>query len=301
MAQKILIYGVNGSQMGAGAEVLMQRGYGIRIVTRNQDAAKKWAAKGAEIAVGDMADLDAMKEASKGCDAIFLLLPTFRDSDALGAKFGLNAIEAANAAGIKKVIWNTAGPLPDPSDSEASGTQVLGAIKANGMSYLGLQPTVYMENFLGPWTLKGLERGVLSYPTPPGFRIQWGAARDFGLIASSALKGDLPNEIIQLGGPRALTGDEVCATFSQALGRPLSYEMTPVETFKSYLAAGPGPHIAEMIGGLYQAIQTAPDQLQPGFVLDAEAIATRFGVELTTLDQWIAFNRAAFTGIAHSA
>lgn len=297
MTNTILVYGASGAQMGPGTEFLISAGHKVRVFTRSVEKAAEWKAKGAEPIIGDMSDYDVMRRASEGCDALFLLIPTFRGSDALGATFGLNAIKAAADAGIKKVIWNTAGPLPDEGSEAAetsSGWQVLREMKAQGISYLGLQPLTYMENLFGPWNTIRMADGVVSYPTPPEFKMQWVAARDFGVVADAALTGALPNEIIRLGGPAALDGNDVTNAFVSSLGGEFSYQMTPVETFQPYLEQSGAMDVAAMIGGLYAAIQAAPQEMQPGFILDADAIADRFGIKLTSLEDWITMNRVTF-------
>ncbi|MEM9907591.1 MAG: NmrA family NAD(P)-binding protein [Cyanobacteria bacterium P01_D01_bin.44] len=288
---KILVYGANGTQAGATAQALMERGHQIRVLMRSEEKAKPWVSKGAEVVLGDMGNIDSLKRANEDCDAVFLLVPTFRASNEDGVSFGLNAVKAAKAAGISKIIWNTSGPIADENSEQADtdpGACILRQLKAEGLSFLGLQPTIYMENLLGPWVIDHLmTSSVLAYPIPHDFKIQWVAARDFGVVAAAALPGELPNEVVQLGGPQALDGNQLTDIFSRCLGRPLSFETMPIETFRDSLTVAAGPHIAGIVAGLYQAIQTAPEQLQPAFVLDSASLSRRFNVTLTSLESWI--------------
>ena len=295
---KVLVYGANGAQGGAAAKALMGNGYDIRVLMRSEEKGADWATKGAEVAIGNMGDLDSLKRAGEGCDAVFLIVPTVRESDQDGVAFGLNAVKAAKAAGITKIVWNTSGPVA-AEGTEAANTdpaaRVLRAMMAEGISFLGLQPTLYMENFLGPWTIERLKTNkIFSYPIPPTFKVQWVAARDFGIVAAAVFSNDLPNEIIQLGGPQVLDGSALAQEFSRALGLELDFETTPIDIFKDYLFQATGPRVADIVSGLYQAIQTVPEQLQPGFVLDADAIASRFNVQLTSLETWISEYRSLF-------
>ncbi len=296
---KILVYGANGTQAGAAAEVLMESGHQVRVLMRSNEKARPWVSKGAEVALGDMGDLDSLKRASEGCDAVFLLVPTFRSSNEDGVNFGLNAVKAAKAAGISKIVWNTSGPIADENSDQADtdpGARILRQLKIEGISFLGLQPTIYMENFLAPWVTDSLRtNNVLTYPIPPNFKIQWVAARDFGVVAAAALTRELPNEIVQLGGPRALDGDQLADIFSLSLGRRLLFKTMPIETFRNSLTSLAGPHIAEIVGGLYQAIQTAPEQLQPAFVLNPGSLVNRFNVTLTSLENWVSLHQNSFS------
>ncbi len=293
---KILVYGANGSQTGAGTQILMDSGYEIRVLMRGEEKAQAWATKGAEVAIGQMDDLDSLIRASEGCDAIFLLIPTFRDSDEEGITYGVNAIKAAKAAGISKVIWNTAAPVVAEDSEQAAtdpGAQVVRQLKAEGLSYLALQPTLYMENFLGPWTVQRLKtENIFSYPIPLNFKAHWVASSDFGLIADAALKSDLPNEIVQLGGPQALDGAEIAEIFSRVLNRQIIFETMPIDTFREHLLQAGNPRIAAIIAGLYQAIQGAPNQLEPAFTVDSEKLSNRFNVSLTSLESWVSAHQA---------
>lgn len=295
---KILVYGANGAQGGPAAQALIDGGHNIRVLMRSEEKGAAWVTKGAEVAIGDMTDIDALTRAGEGCDAVFLVLPTFRDSDQEGVIFGSNAVKAAKAAGITKIIWNTSGPVAAEGTEEAAidpAANVLREMKAEGISFLGLQPTLYMENLLGPWTVERLKtNNILSYPIPQTFKVQWVAARDFGIIAAAALPGVLPNEIIQLGGPQAIDGDDLIATFNRVLGLQATFETMPIETFHNHLTQAAGPRLAGIISGLYQAIQTAPEQLQPGFILNAAEITTRFNVTLTSLDSWVSDHQELF-------
>ncbi|MGB7327915.1 MAG: NmrA family NAD(P)-binding protein [Rubripirellula sp.] len=192
---KILVYGANGSQTGAGTQILMDRGHEIRVLIRSEEKAQAWKDKGAEVAIGHMDDLNSLVSASEGCDAIFLLIPTFRDTNEEGIGYGVNAIKAAKSAGISKVIWNTAGPVaPEGSEQAATdpGANVVKQMNAEGMTFLGLQPTFYMENFLGPWTLGRLQKDdVFTYPIPANFKANWVTLRlDDNCLASHASNDD---------------------------------------------------------------------------------------------------------------
>lgn len=287
MALKILAFGANGAQMAAGTQVLVDAGHEVRAFTRSESGTQRWKDAGVETVVGDMSDLDALRRASEGQDALFLHVPLITGVDDNRNTFGLNALQAAKDAGINRIVWNTGGPIMDPSSQTDPGAILLRALQGGGFSFLGLTPITYMENLLGPWTTAGLSKGLLPYPTPASFKMQWGAAADFGRVADRALLGDLPNEVITLGGPAALDGDELARITSEVLGRAVTFETMPAAVFESQLAKFAGPTVAGMIAGMYGGIQANPDQFQPGFVVDAQQIEARFGLTLTSYADWL--------------
>ena len=294
MALRILAYGANGAQMAAGTQALVDAGHDVRVFTRSEAGAERWRAAGVEAIIGDMADQEALIEASDKRDALFLHVPLITDPDDDRNAYGMNALKAARTTGVKKIVWNTGGPIMDPSSTTDPGAVLLRALQEGGFSFLGLIPVTYMENLLGPWTTAGLAQGKLPYPTPATFKMQWGAAADFGRVADKALQGALPNDVLTLGGPEALDGDDLARIMGEALGKHLAFETMPAAVFEAHLAKMGSPHVASMIAGMYGGIQANPDQFQPGFVTDAGAIEDRFNIKLTSFSQWVFDHFTAF-------
>ena len=299
MTQQILVYGANGSQGAPVVQTLIAEGYRVRTLTRDMDKSRQWVEKGVDIVAADMGDPDSLARASEGCDAVFLLVPAVRRSAEEGVTFGVNAVKAAKAAGVTRVIWNTSGPVAEETSEHAesdANARVLRQLREERLSYLGLQPTLYMENVLGPWTRERLlTSNVLNYPLPHNFSVSWVAAQDFGRVAAAALgAASLPNEIVHLGGPEALDGDALSTIFGRVLDRDIRFETLPINEFRAQLEPLAGPFMTPVVAGLYNAIQTAPDPLQAAFALDTAPVANRFGIELTRFEDWLAQHATAF-------
>ncbi|WP_299598246.1 NmrA family NAD(P)-binding protein [uncultured Tateyamaria sp.] len=295
MPLKILAYGANGAQMSAGTQALVDAGHAVRAFTRSPKGAERWQAAGVDAFTGDMADLDALRRASEGQDALFMHVPLITDPNDDRNAYGLNALRAAKDAGITRVVWNTGGPIMDPSSTTDPGAVLWRTLQEDGFSFLGLVPITYMENLLGPWTMEGLRQGKLLYPTPEPFKMQWGAAADFGRVADKALQGDLPNEVLRLGGPAALDGDDLARIMGEALRRDLTYDVMTPAAFEAQLSIMAGARVAGMIAGMYGGVQANPDQFQPGFLTDPSEIEARFDLKLTSFADWVSDHRLHFT------
>ncbi len=287
MKLNILVYGVNGAQMAAGTQALVEAGHNVRAFTRSHNGAERWRKAGVDVAIGEMSDIDVLRTASEGQDAIFLHVPIVRDDEAAGIAYGLNTLKAAKAAGIKKVIWNTSVPIMDFSSETDPGAVILRALQEEGFSFLALTPTLYVENLLGPWTTNGFAKNVLAYPTPSEFKVQWVAARDFGRVADKALQGELPDKVIALGGPSALSGHELAQIVGEKTGQSLGFETLPAAEFQKSLEQIAGHRVGAMVGGMYAGIQASPEQFQPGFLTDADETERCFGLKLTPLSDWV--------------
>lgn len=69
------VMGITGRVGGAIAENLLAQGEKIRAIVRNPEKAAQWRDRGAEIAVADVDDPDALASAFEGTDGVFLMVP----------------------------------------------------------------------------------------------------------------------------------------------------------------------------------------------------------------------------------
>src|SRR5580693_3585606 len=69
------ITGITGRVGGAIAENLLAKGEQIRAIVRNPEKAARWRDRGAEIAVADVDDPNALASAFEGTDGVFLMIP----------------------------------------------------------------------------------------------------------------------------------------------------------------------------------------------------------------------------------
>lgn len=109
--QRVLVYGATGSQSGPLVGALLARGYQPVVLTRDTTRATALAAAGAEIVEGNMGDRARLIDISQGIDAVMLLIPFALANPADGITYGRNVIDAARAAGVRRIIWNASGPV----------------------------------------------------------------------------------------------------------------------------------------------------------------------------------------------
>ena len=300
---KILAYGATGSQGGPVARQLLQAGHEVRVLTRRPENAASLAGLGAEVVLGDMGDPASLQRASEGVDAVSLLVPFFTANPTDGAVYGRNAVDAARAAGVKLLVWNPSGEIP-PARSGNPGfdvrLDVLGHLEASGVPYVVVQPTAYMENFLGPWTRQEiLEADTFAYPTPNEVRMQWVATEDVARFMVYALEHpELAPLNVEVSGPEALNGEGVAASFSRGLDRNIRFRaMTPDEFGSKLNAVFPGMGEAAAAG--YRMAYEQPERFSTN--VDIGAALEQLPVELTTLEAWVRARSGAFTQTLEAA
>ena len=69
------ITGITGRVGGAIAENLLAQGEQIRAIVRNPEKAAQWRDRGAEVAIADVDDPNALASAFAGTDGVFLMIP----------------------------------------------------------------------------------------------------------------------------------------------------------------------------------------------------------------------------------
>ena len=296
--QKVLVYGATGSQAKPVAKKLLDAGHTVRVVTRDPGKAEDVQRAGAEVVQSDMGDLETLKRASEGMDAVFLLVPFFTQNPTDGVTYGKNAVDAAVAAGVKLLVWNTSGEIP-PQRSGNPGfdvrLDVLEHLEASGLPHVVLQPTAYMENFLGPWTRAEVaEEDTFAYPTPDTVQMQWVATDDVASFAVYALgHPELANLNIKVCGPEELNGTEVAKRFSQGLERDITFRAMPAQEFGEKIDAV-FPGMGESAAQGYAMAYEHPEMFSSN--VDLDAALEKMPVELTSLETWARQHAEAFRG-----
>ena len=170
----ILVYGATGAQGRPVAQQLIAAGHKVRLLVRPSQLARvsDLEDRGATVVEGDLTDPASLARASAGVDGVFLLIPFFDPR----LDYAINAIDAARAAGVQKIVWNATGkilPVHTGSRNVDVRRDILAHLEASGLSFVALQPTVYMENLLGPWTAPEVAaHDRLAYPIPNTVRLQ---------------------------------------------------------------------------------------------------------------------------------
>jgi len=291
---KILSYGATGSQGHPVAQKLLAAAHQVRVLTR--DPSKVQGLDGAEVITGDMSDQASLKTASEGQEGVFLHIPFFTPSPTDGLTYANNALAAAKDAGVKLVVWNASGEISEARSGNPAfdvRLDILEAIQNSGIPYIVLQPTAYMENFLGPWTREEIVNdNTFAYPTPLEVKMAWIATEDIGTFAVYAFAHpELAPLNLKVSGPERLNGEEIAERFSRALGREITFRAMPPEEFGEKLDAvfpGMGQGAAQGYAMAYEH----PDRFSSH--VDLEAALAKMPVELTTLEQWVTKHAPAF-------
>jgi uncharacterized protein YbjT (DUF2867 family) len=295
---KVLVYGATGTQSSPLVWHLLERGHQPFVLTRHPDRAQQMRSAGAQIVSGDMADKTRLLELSQGMDAVALQIPAFSPFPELLTTFAFNAIDTAREAGVKLLVWNTSGPMVEgPSGDpvfELRNT-IRDYLLSSDIPAITIQPTSYLENLLGPWTISDIaQKNVLSYPIEAERRVGWIATADVAALILAALeRPELAGETFIASGPEGVTGPELAERFSRSLGRPITYYSQSPEEFGAVMSAIVGPKIGES-AAYVQRSQRAHAHRMTMFT-DMQPILSKLPVTLSSIETWVLRHQQAFT------
>lgn len=287
--QRVLVYGAGGVQGGAVVERLLAAGHAVRALTRSERAIRSLESAGAEVVTADLGDPASLITASTGVHAVVLIVPIEFDA-ARAVAYGRNAIDAARAAGVQLIVFNTGTRIP-AMPTNVAGFEIKRQIEehlwTSGVPAIVLRPTFYMENFAGPWTAPAItQHATVAYPIPRALRAAWISAADAAAFTVAALERPaLAGTTFEIGGPEALDGDTIAAHFSAALGRPISYSAIPLDSFEQQLSPVIGPQNAAALVEMYRWMEAQPHSTL--FTADQGALLAALPVTLTPLEHWI--------------
>jgi uncharacterized protein YbjT (DUF2867 family) len=285
MAGTILVYGATGTQGTPVADQLLTQGKDTRVVTRDASRAAHWAARGAEVAVADLGDPDSLAAANDGIDRVVLQLPLQYDFE-LHEAYGRHAVDAAKAAGVKLMVFNTSAHVISGENVHAyeARQEVVDYLHASGIPSVVIRPTFYYEIFLGPWIRPGIvDSGVVAFPLPAQFSMSWISAAETAAYAVAALdRPDLAGKEFDIGGPEALTGDNIAARFADVTGRPMTYVPIDPNDYERALAPTFGETVAHEVAAQVRCIVRRGTG-----AVDMTATRANLGVEPLHLARWI--------------
>jgi uncharacterized protein YbjT (DUF2867 family) len=309
MAKKIIaVTGATGAQAGGLVQAILEDGAGefaVRVITRKPESekARAYQARGAQVVVADLDDLDSLTHAFEGAYGAFCVTNFWEHfSPAKEQQQARNLADAAKRAGVQHVVWSTLEdtrldvPLSDDRMPTLQGAYKVPHFDAKGASDhwfrdLGVPTTFFRVSFywdnlihfgMGP---KRGEDGVLNLVLPMGDKKLSGiAAADIGRCAYGIFqRPELIGQVVGVAGDEN-TGEEIAATLSRALGEPVRYVAVTPEAFRGFGFPG-----AEDLGNMFQYYQEFAQQMM---VTRSLARSRELYPQLQTFEQWAAANAA---------
>lgn len=273
----ILVTGATGQQGGAVASNLLSKGYKVRALTRKPEGEKALAlaARGAEIVRGDLNDPQSLERALAGVWGAFAVQNTWEAGVAGEEEQGKRFAELARKKGVQHFVYTSVGSAHRQTgiphfDNKWRIEQTVRALKFP--SYTILRPVFFMENLVSPWFKPGIQQGKLMIGLKPSTLLQMIAVDDIGKFGLRAFERQEEMNGVELD----LAGDqhtmpETAEVLSKATGKKIEFVQVPIEEVRKFSED-------------YAIMLEWFDRV--GYNVDISALATKYGIRLTTLTEW---------------
>ena len=240
----IAVMGATGNTGRMISERLLERGAEVRALGRSADRLAGLVAKGAEAAVGEVADASYLSGAFRGADAVYTLIPPNLQADDYSAfqdQVGEAIVGAIKESGVGHVVFLSSIGADQPAGTGpiAGLHRQEGRLRSlEGVDVLSLRPGFFFENHFETLGLIK-HQGINGSAIAPDTVLPMIATRDIAAAASEALiaRNFSGFSVRELLGPRDLTMAEANGIIGDAIGNPdLTYVQFPYEDFEASLA-----------------------------------------------------------------
>jgi uncharacterized protein YbjT (DUF2867 family) len=304
----IAVIGATGAQGGGLVRAIQadrSGGFAARAITRNPNSDKAQALKaaGVEVVVADADDQASLERAFAGAYGVFALTNFWEhfspERELVQAR---HQAQAAKAAGVQHVIWSTLEdtrqwvPLEDNRMPTLMGKYKVPHFDAKGEADnifrdLGVPTTFlitayYWDNliYFGAGPQRGPD-GVLAITLPmddkklPGIAVE-----DIGKAAYAIFKRgrEFINKTVGIAGEH-LTGAQMAAALTEALGQEVRYNNVTPEMYRSF-----GFPAADDLGNMFQFKRDFNDYYCGARNLD---FTRSLNPELQTFQEWLAVHK----------
>lgn len=295
---KVLVFGATGSQQFNVIGEAKKKGAEVYAVTSSEKNFDKLKTAGAIPVLGDMSDVNRMNEITKDIDTIALLIPVSLPNPADGFQLAKNVIDAGKANGVKMIVWNTSGYLAPqklgiPMEDVKLDTKEY--LQNSGVSYIIIEPSIYAENLLAPYTTDYVKKErKVAYPTPENMPIGFIASRDVSAFVVEALyKPELSGQSFMISGLDNLKGNDLAEKFSIGLGEKIEFYAMPPQEFGDKLSILVGEESARGVQGYYEMLASLP-VYPTKFNPNLQEVLEKLPVKMTPMEEWVKMHKEIF-------
>ena len=276
----ILVIGATGNVGRPTVAGLLAKGAAVRALSRSEENLARLP-EGVEGVIGDLETGSGLEAACAGVDKLFLIT----SNGATETARGLNAVQAAKAAGVKHIVFlSVANPNKEPAIPHyRAKLPIEDAIRNSGAAYTFLRPNFFMQTDMSIIPVIK-QHGVYSMPIGKigNNRVD---TRDIADCAVRVLTEDgHAGADYFLHGPDTINGPKAAEVYAQHFGREVRYGGDDVDAWGKPVEAFLPPWLLASLKAMFVA-----QQLHGG-VADAEAVAASaaaVGHPLRTFDAFV--------------
>jgi uncharacterized protein YbjT (DUF2867 family) len=240
---------------------------------------------GVEAVTGDMKDPQSLYRAFQNVDAIISTATStisHQEGDSIetvDVAGQLNVAEAASAVGAQHAVFISFPPYPPMTPGfplRSAKRAVESRLRSKNFTYTILQPTYFMELWLGPALGFDYARAKAVIYGEGKNKISWIAIKDVASFAVASIDNPAAqNTVIQLGGPDDLSVLDAVGIFEQESGQTFELQNVPDEALRAQIAAAPDSR-GKTFRGLMIGLNTVG-------TIDMKETLRNFPIQLTSV------------------
>lgn len=278
----ILVVGATGYLGGETCRLLAEKGEEVRGMVRatsDAGAVKRLEDLGVETVVADLRDPASLAAAVEGCRAVVSTATTTRsrqEGDSIQAveqDGQIALIDAADEAGVEHFVYvSFTGSIDTDDPLTTAKRTVEGHLVGSAIpTFTILRPSMFMESWLSPALGFDHASGRVTIYGPGTEPVSWISLGDVARYAVAALGNEAAHDqVLELGGPEALTPLEVVEIFQNVTGREFEVEHVPLEELERRLEEAGSP-LDEAFAALMLACARG-DEIRQDPAVDALAV-----------------------------
>ena len=317
---RILVVGATGQLGTAVVDRLVKAGHRVRALVR-PTSPRQFETDKAELAFGDLREPESLVAACEGVTTVVAtanaVVPRMKESGSFDEVDGTgyeNLLDACQDRGVGRIVFMSVGETPHDKSVTTFRLKRLveEKIRGSGLAHRIFRGSLFMDDWFALmgssiplrgarahtlrrpfWFAKGFlrmagtsieKRGVALVPGDGKTRHAFVALDDVAAIlaAAAASPDDGAKTVENLGGPEILSFDDVVRVFSRVLGRPLKTMRTPAKVYR--IAADLLEPLSPAAGNLMAMSWVSSIE---GTVFDGKPLAERYGVKLTTAEEFL--------------
>jgi uncharacterized protein YbjT (DUF2867 family) len=217
----------------------------VGVIARDPSRIPEEIRQRVEVIQGSHGDAATIEKALTEADTLFWLIPpeplmTLNSVDEAYAGFTKPAAEAIRKCGVKRVVAISALGRGWSKDAGLATANIKAddMLAGTGVALRALVMPSFMDNLLRQaQTIK--EKGMFSLPVRADLKAPLVATSDIAAVAAKFLmdttwKGQAEVPVL---GPEDISPNEMAQILSDVLGKPLRFEQTPMEDYKSRMVS----------------------------------------------------------------
>ena len=262
----ILVVGGSGQLGSRVVTRLLDRAERVRCLVRPGTDDQGLRDQGVDVVRGDLTDHGTLPAACQGVTTVVATAtvlsrrlagarhPSMREVDEVGMAA---LVDAADEAGVQRFVYLSFAGVDDsfgsPLDRAKLGTEQ--RLKRSSMRSVIARPDAFQDVHLAPLGRFDMKAGKVAVFGRGDTRRRWVGVDDVAeLVVALALETD-PPEVVEFGGPEALSRNEAIAVAERVTGRTMKVQRVPrvVARIGLRVLARPNDALASIFGaGLHQ-------------------------------------------------